>query len=196
MKYRVAGFLVATVVAYSQPQPSFAVASVKPSNSTDQRPFFTFGADQVTANNVTVKRLIQSAYNIKDFQIAGGPGWIASDLFDISAKPESPAKPDQIALMLQCLLADRFHLVIQRATKEMPVYALVVAKSGPKFKDAHESDPNIPELRGGPELPAGSPRPRLSIVRRGRLTVQGGDMAGLANQLSSFLGRAVLVRPH
>jgi uncharacterized protein (TIGR03435 family) len=139
-----------------------------------------------------VKRLIQAAYNIKDFQISGGPGWVSSDLFDINAKPESPAKPDQLMPMLQSLLAERFRLIIRRDTKEMPVYALVIAKNGPKFKDAHESDPNIPELSGAPDLPAGSPRARISIVRRGRLTVQGGDMAGLTSQLSSFLGRAVV----
>ncbi len=191
MKYLVLVFLAAAI-GDAQTQPTFAVASVRPSNSADQRPFFTFDAGQVTANNVTVKRLIQSAYGIKDFQVSGGQGWIGTDLFDISAKPESPVKPDQIMLMLQSLLAERFQLVIERSTKDMPVYALVLAKNGPKFKAAQESDPNIPELRGGPEPPAGSPRLRMSIVRRGRLTSQGADMAGLAAQLSNVLGRSVV----
>jgi len=94
--------------------------------------------------------------------------------------------------MLQSLLAERFQLVLRRDTKEMPVYALVVAKNGPKFKDAHESDPNIPELSGRTDLPAGGPRPRVTFIRRGRLTIQGGNMPGLAAQLSNFLGRTVI----
>ena len=168
------------------------MTSIKPSNSADQRPLLNFRPEQISAANVTVKRLIELAYNVKDFQISGGPGWMGSDLYSIMAKPESPAKPDQLMPMLQSLLAERFQLVIRRDTKEMPVYALMVAKNGPKFKDAKESDPNIPELSGRRDLPAGGPRLRISIIRRGRLTVQGGNMTGLASQLSNFLGRTVV----
>src|SRR5262249_46460738 len=148
----------------------------------DPRAFFNFRGDQLIANNVTLKRLIQAAYNVRDFQISGGPGWIGSDLFDVAAKTESPVKPEQAGPMLQALLADRFQLTVRRETKEMPVYALTVAKNGPKFKDARETDPNIPELAKGPEMPAGSARPRISIVRRGLLTTQGSDMATVAFQ--------------
>ena len=132
------------------------------------------------------------AYNIKDFQISGGLGWIGSDLFDITAKPESPVTPEQQMVMLQSLLAERFQLTQRRDTREMPGFALVVDKNGPKFKDAHESDPNIPQLQGRPDLPGGGARPRVTIIRRGRLTTQGSNMAGLAFQLSSVLGATVV----
>jgi bla regulator protein BlaR1 len=177
-------------------RPTFEAASIKPSNSADRRPlwnaFNIASGGQLTAANVTVKSLIKQAYGIKDFQISGGPGWIGSDLFDIIAKPEGPTKPEQFQLMLQSLLAERFRLVVHRETKEMPGYALVVAKNGPKFKDAHESDPNIPALNGRTDLPAVGGRLRVNIVRRGRLTTQGSEMAGLAGQLSNILGRTVL----
>ena len=119
----------------------FEVASIKPSNSADRRPLFDLQpGGRLTVANFTVKRLIQFAYDIKQFQIAGGPGWTESDRFDIAAKADGPTKPNQLQLMLQSLLAERFELVIGRDTKEMPVYALVVAKNGPKFKEAKESD--------------------------------------------------------
>jgi uncharacterized protein (TIGR03435 family) len=181
----------------SQPAPpvgkplAFEVASIRPSNSSDRRTLLGGDAGRFTANNVTVKKLIENAYGIKDFQISGGPGWAASDLFDISAKSEDPLKPEDLWRAIQSLLADRFKLVIRRETKQMPVYALVVAKNGPKFKDVKASDPNIADPGGRSDLPSGV-RPRFMIVRRGRFTGQGVDMETLAWRLSGFLGRTVL----
>jgi uncharacterized protein (TIGR03435 family) len=193
MKHRIAGFLLATAIACAQVPQSFEVASIKPSNSADRRSLFKYEpGGRFTSLNVPVKQLIEIAYEIKDYQISGGPGWMASDLFDVVAKANDSATFDQYSPMLQSLLAERFHLVIRRETREMPVYALVVSKNGPKFKDAHESDPNIPQLKGRADLAGNGARPRVSIIRRGRLTTQGSSMPGLASQLSSILGRTVL----
>jgi uncharacterized protein (TIGR03435 family) len=186
-------------IAIPQTQPSaaphFEAASIKPSSSADHRLFYNMSniqaGGQFTVSNITVKRLIQDAYRIKAFQISGGPGWIGSELFDIAAKPYGPVSPAQFQNMLQSLLAERFQLAIKSDTKETPVYALVVAKNGPKFKAAHESDPNIIDLTGRP-VPQGVGRPRITIIRRGRLMTQGTDMASLANNLADFLGRTVL----
>ena len=100
---------------------------------------------------------------------------MGSDLFDINAKPEIPAKSDQLMPMLQSLLAERFQLVIRPETKEVPGYALVVAKNGPKFQKA--SEPN---------------QPSIVKVRRGLLVAPRGDMEIVANLLSSILGRPVV----
>jgi uncharacterized protein (TIGR03435 family) len=168
------------------------VASVKPSNSEDRRPLFRSTPGQYTAANVTVKMLIRAAYGIKLFQISGGPGWMDSDLFDIAAKTDPSVDMNQTRLMLQSLLAKRFQLVIRRDTREMPVYALAVAKNGPKFKESNESDPNIIDL-GGRDNTAGAPRrPQVTKIRRGLLVAQEAPMAGFAVQLSDFLGRIVL----
>jgi len=173
-------------------RPQFEVASVKPSNSEDRRPLVRVTPGQFTAANVTVRMLIRRAYGIMLFQISGGPAWMNSDLFDIGAKLDPSADMNQTNLMLQSLLAERFQLVIRRDTKEMPVYALVVARNGPKFKESNESDPNLIDL-GGRETPAGAPkRPQVTKIRRGLLVAQEATMAGFAFQLSDFLGRIVL----
>jgi len=74
-----AGFILAASIAFGQAQPSFEVASIKPSNSADRRPSFNMfniqSGGQFTAADVTVSRLIQLAYDVKDFQISGGPEW-------------------------------------------------------------------------------------------------------------------------
>ncbi len=191
MKIGIAGFLLAAGMACAQTPLKFEVASIKPSNSADRRPLFNVQpGGRVTIANFPVKRLIETAYGIKDFQISGGPGWIGSDFFDITAKGESSiTSRDQIQQMFQSLLAERFQLVVRRDTKEMPVYALVVDKNGPKFKAAHEGDPSIADLKNPPGVTG---RPRFTIVRRGRLTAQGVDMKSLADDLSNFLGRVVV----
>ncbi len=97
--------------------------------------------------------------------------------------------------MIQSLLAERFQLVMRRDTKEMQVYALVVAKNGPKFKDVKESDPNMVDLSNRPDLAGAGARARFTMIRRGRLTAQGSNMKALSNRLSDFLGRTVLDKP-
>jgi len=176
MRYRIVGFLLAASIGCSQTQPKFEVASIKPSNSADRRLTFNIQpGGRFTVANCTVKRLIQQAYGIKDFQISGGPNWIGSDLFDISAKPEIVTTSfDQIKLMLQALLAERFQLVMRSDTKEMPIYALVVDKNGPKLNESTESGPGV------------------NRIRRGLLADQHASISTLASQLSEFLGRNVV----
>ena len=87
----------------------------------------------MTASNVNARTLVLLAYHIQDFQLSGGPAWIRTDRFDIAAK--APAgSPKQVSWeMLQGLLADRFHLVVHKEMREMPVYSLVAAKGGMKI---------------------------------------------------------------
>ena len=193
MRHRIAGFLLATGIACAQTPLKFEVASIRPSNSADRRLFLDVQpGGRFIARNFSVKRLIEWAYDIKDFQISGGPGWMGSDLYDISANAENSGNPDKSNLRLQSLLAERFQLVIRREAQDVPVYALVVAKNGPKFKDAKESDPNIVDLSKRPDLAGRGGRPRFTMIRRGRLTAQGGDMRLLVSELSNFLGRTVV----
>jgi uncharacterized protein (TIGR03435 family) len=71
--------------------------------------------------NVSPKTLIGMAYNLDGFQLSGGPGWIASNRYDIVAKPPAGSRKDQTWIMLPALLADRFKLVIHRETRDLPV---------------------------------------------------------------------------
>jgi uncharacterized protein (TIGR03435 family) len=84
-------------------------------------------------SNVNLKEVIGKAYKVQQYQIRG-PSWIETERFDIVAKfPTDPAE-DQVPLMLQALLADRFKLALHRESKELPVYALTIAKNGLKIK--------------------------------------------------------------
>src|SRR5579863_5941907 len=118
-------------IPQTQPLPTrhFEAASIKPSSSSDQRLFYNMSdiqsGGQFTVSNITVKRLIEDAYRIKDFQISGGPGWIGSELFDIAAKPDGPMNREQFQQTLQSLLAERFRLAIRTDTREMPRSAIL-----------------------------------------------------------------------
>src|SRR6266496_2008450 len=101
---------------------------------------FTPGG-RVDVKNVSLKMLIENAYGVKDFQITGGPAWLSSAKFDVLAKAEGSVTPDQMKQMMQTLLADRFKLTFHRETKEMPAYALVAGKTGPKLKAAANDGP-------------------------------------------------------
>jgi uncharacterized protein (TIGR03435 family) len=122
------------------PAPSaslvFEVASVKPNKSGEG--FIRFGLQpggRFTAQNVPARELVRFAYNVQPFQIEGGPSWLNSDRFDVTAKaegdfpPVGPGQSGPVQEMMQNLLADRFKLKVHRETKEMPIYALVLARS-------------------------------------------------------------------
>lgn len=95
--------------------------------------------------NISIADLIQNAYNVKNFQVSG-PDWLWSERFDITAKVPSGATKDEGRVMIQNMLAQRFKLVLHRTTKEGSIYSLVVAKGGPKLKEA-EAGPTVTPKR-------------------------------------------------
>jgi uncharacterized protein (TIGR03435 family) len=122
--------------------PSFDVASVKPSLhqvGPDYNNQLTYSPNGITARNVTVKRLVAEAYHLQQNQIQG-PGWLGQNEYDVDAKTADAASREQMALMLQSLLADRFHLVKHSETREMGVYELVVGRSGPRIHAMKEGE--------------------------------------------------------
>jgi uncharacterized protein (TIGR03435 family) len=163
----------------------FEAASIKPSapmgSGMVRMGVQMLPGGRISMSSVTVKTLIQQAYGVRDFQIVGGPEWLGSARYDITAKPEGAATPDQVKVMIQALLADRFKLQFHRETKELPTYALVVAKGGPKF---HES-----EVVEGPDKPKGT---RMSMNGRGQFNLERAPVVALANQLAQVLGRSVI----
>ena len=107
---------------------------------------------------VDLKTLLAYAYRLRDEQIVGGPAWISSALWEVSAKAEDsmipatpttfdPAVPDAMALMVQALIEDRFHLRSHREVKELPTYNLVVNKGGPKIQKASDQTDPSPNSR-------------------------------------------------
>jgi uncharacterized protein (TIGR03435 family) len=126
------------------PAPKFEVAAVRPATQDNEHSFDT-DKGRFLAHNVTLQRLIAYAYGMDIGLISGGPKWMDSDSYDINAKiPEEFAEhtSDEVRLMLQGLLADRFRLVIHREPSQVSGYVLVVAKNGPKMEHAN------PEVKG------------------------------------------------
>jgi uncharacterized protein (TIGR03435 family) len=114
----------------------FEVASIKRNTSGDQFISVSFSPTRPTFTNMPVRQLIVRAYGVQQYQVQGGPSWITSDRFDISAKTaDESATPDQLNPMLQSLLADRFKLKVHRETRQSDVYHLVKARPDGKLGD-------------------------------------------------------------
>jgi uncharacterized protein (TIGR03435 family) len=144
------------VMAQTEAPLAFEVASVKQnkrfswvrrpwSPNIDCGPIAQCGisGSRFTDDFASLMDLIIDAYSVKSFQIAGLPDWGDSghDVYDVEATVEGDKPPtlDQARRMLQTLLADRFRLKLHHETRELPVYALVVARNGPKLTPTAES---------------------------------------------------------
>jgi uncharacterized protein (TIGR03435 family) len=168
--------------------PSFEVATIKPSSPdpVGRRSIGPKGDDRFVTRNATVKALIEFAYTTdSDRQIVGLSGWTNSDGYDIDAKVGDAEvaeilrlppmrRMDPYRLMQQSLLADRFNLKVHFETRELPAYALVVAKGGPKMRTTEMNPAN----------PAETLKPRsLRMVRPGDAAGAGVTTAMLAELL-------------
>jgi uncharacterized protein (TIGR03435 family) len=177
-----AGSIAPRWIAFAQ-QPVFEVASVRLDRSGERGERRAFPAGGFTATGVSLKYLLKTAYRVDDFQISGAPGWFDSDRFDIEAKAAGNPPRAQVLSMLQSLLSDRFKLLLHRETRELPVYELVLAKSGLKFKErACVGQP-------GPENPCGGFT--VSPVR-GELMGRVVPTREFAEALATLLNRTVL----
>jgi uncharacterized protein (TIGR03435 family) len=195
---------------------TFDVASIKP--AAPQQPgrmmMGTRGGPgtpdpgQVSFMNMPLSRIIMNAYDVKSFQVTG-PSWLDSDRFDITAKIPEGATKEQFHVMLQNLLAERFKLVVHKEKKEVPIYALTVARGGLKIKESPKDVPAEGGDAGSPPPPPPGPpvmgrdgMPRMAPGRRGEIIAFGPNgfrmqgahetMATLADVLSNQLGRPVV----
>jgi uncharacterized protein (TIGR03435 family) len=123
--------------------PAFEVATIKPSDPARPGQIVTLRGVEVITTNTTLHDLINLAYWLHPKQLAGGPAWTESDKFDLTGKPDAPGQPsvDQMKMMIQKLLADRFQLKFHFEKRELPVYAIRIAKTGAKITKS-DADPN------------------------------------------------------
>jgi len=169
--------------------PAFEVASVKANKSG--QPFVQIGmapGGRFTATNVPARQLILMAYQLQPFQIEGAPDWITTERFDVVAKgsgplaPQAPGVPGPLQTMIKSLLADRFKLVAHLDKKEMPIYALTVARSGrlgPQLKASTIDCATINAgRRGGGPPPDGPPDFNGAPPQCGMMVRPGGVKAG------------------
>lgn len=172
--------LLIAVTASIAPAQSFEVASIKPAAPNARgMGFQTEPGGRILMKNVTLRLLVTFAWDIRDHQLIGGPSWLDTEHFDILAKPESeiPRTQEGAQLqrrMVQSLLAERFGFEYHRETRQMPIYALVITKNGPKL--ATSSPETQKEL----------------IMSRGTLEAKNMKTLNLANALASRLGRNVV----
>jgi uncharacterized protein (TIGR03435 family) len=126
--------------AFAQPGQRFEAVSIRPNDSGVERSTAALlPGGRLDATNQTFQWLLRVTFGVQDFQIAGAPGWVETDRFDIHAKADIPGKltPEQAALLITGMLAERCDFQYHRETKDLVVYSLVVEKDGPKLK-AHE----------------------------------------------------------
>lgn len=165
---------------------------------------------RISVTCIALKDLIQAAYgtfangpnmNPGTLQVLGAPGWVDSDSYDIQAKPAGNATIDQMyGPMLQVLLEDRFKLKIHRATREIPVYTLTVARGGSKLRASKEGsctvfDPSHPPAQPEPGQPPPNLCGRGSIGRNGAGTTFDGFGMSIAVFAGATLARLGLDRP-
>jgi len=204
--------------AFAQGRPEFEVASVKPAPPpSDNRIRVMMGGGpgtpdpgRINFENVNLRMVLTQAYAVKSYQISG-PSTLDSERFNITAKVPQGTTKQQFQLMLQSLVADRFKLTLHREKKELPAYALMVAKGGPKMKVSPPEDPAgsatpgpdgpPPQGRmqmgkdGFPQMPAGGPgRGMRMMMMPGKAKLAGNamTMTQLAETLSQQLDRAVV----
>jgi uncharacterized protein (TIGR03435 family) len=189
---------------------TFEVASVKPAKSASGR--FTMNGGpgtgdpgRITYTNIMLRRILLSAYEVRNYQISG-PDWLDSLRFDITAKIPDGATKEQFQSMLRNLLATRFKMTIHRESKELPIYALLTARNGPKVKATvddgsagKQPDDQLAMIQpvegkdGFPTLSLRTPG-LVSETKSGRarVTAKETPISKFADLLSGQLGRPVI----
>jgi uncharacterized protein (TIGR03435 family) len=183
-------------------QLEFDVASVRPSQppadpwyakgfSTD----ITKGA--LTAQNVTLRQLLEMAYRTQESRIVDGPSWLSSDRFDVIAKGRSDATEAQVSLMLQTLLGERFKVRLHKETRNLPIYTLEIAKGGSKLV-RHDGDctvaPPVMSKSGKPLLTLGGICGSFNLIgdsKRGGIYARAITLSAFATALSTYVERSV-----
>jgi uncharacterized protein (TIGR03435 family) len=192
-----AAFLLASLHVCAQ---SFEVASIKPvedgsAGGMHPTPLAHSGGPgtsdptRLIWPNATLASLTQFAYGIKPFQLTG-PAWMDSQHYQLEARVPAGAAASDMPVMMKNLLAQRFRLVARNEIKELPLYAIVVAKSGSKLKQAAAEDP-APKP---PSSPNGAGKPDAYGFPRGAALVKPGEwMMSLQPGRTTIVGKAIPV---
>jgi uncharacterized protein (TIGR03435 family) len=177
----------------SQTDPAISyVASVKLNNDVDPRGGSEYSAGgRFTATAITVGQLLRTAYRIQGFQLVGAPAWIGSKRYDIAAKVDDNPAPSQ-QLLLRALLKDRFKLAVHNETREMPIFALIVARNDGKLgPQLTRSDFDCAAYRAAPHGPPEPGRtPNCATrINPGALYGKAIPMSTLATSLAPFVSQ-------
>lgn len=182
---------------------TFEVASIKQNISGEQNSQIRVQpGGQISVTNNSLYNLIRNAYGTQRFEMVPGPNipsWIDSERWDIMAKPpaDAPLREEQMQLRLRSLLEDRFKLDARREVREMPIYALVVARSdgqlGPQLKRSGDECDAAARARAAGE--AAPPPPGGFCGTRannGTVSMRGVPLANFVRNLGGMTGRFVV----
>ena len=197
--------LAPTVITAAQNQPlAFEVASIKLSNPSTNGGFIRPAGDRLTATNVPVKLLVLYAYRAGDGssflnnQLFGGPEWLEKERFDVEAKAAvQPRTVDEFRPMLQSLLTERFKLKVHRETRDLPVYNMIVEKSGLKNMKLSEDQSGVTGPSDPSKPPRGTPWMDGETSASGTMLILSGNavaLARLATTLQGLVQRPVIDR--
>jgi uncharacterized protein (TIGR03435 family) len=196
--------LSAQVVAPAANAPTFEVASVKPNNSGAGRMGGRGGPGRIDFMNMPLRRLIRQAYDIHESQVVGGPDWLDSQGFDVTATFVGDQSPERRRSMIQTLLRDRFKLTFHAEKRDMPIYALIVTRADKRLGEGLRKTAEgaclpkgaglnaAPSTSGPPPAPPSPFDPNAEapcgsiIFGPGRLLAHGVPIDMLANALGSL----------
>ena len=179
----------------------FEVASIKENVSGgDNASVRAQPGGRVSVSNNSLRSIIRNAYSVQNYQIVGGPDWINTVRWDITAKAPDDAPPQELLLMLRTLLADRFKLAIRNETRGIPICALTLARAdgrpGPQLRSSNTDCAAIfaaAKAKGEAPPPTTNGRPTCGTrTTRGNMMTTGVDMSDLARNLAPFAGRPVV----
>ena len=179
--------------------PVFEVVSIRPQEGDPG--FIPSSPDRFIDVNATLKSLVTWAWNVRDFQVSGGPSWADSRRFDVSARSPRPVSETTMRLMVRRLLGDRFQLRTRIESRQMPRYVLRTARPdatlGPGLKPAPIDCAEVLAARFGAPAPDGGTEPaclwRVGITPPvARMFVDGAPMSQFAGLLERLLRRKVI----
>jgi uncharacterized protein (TIGR03435 family) len=162
--------------------PAFEVATIKPSDPARPGQIVTLRGAEVITTNTTVHDLINLAYWLHPKQLSGGPAWTESEKYDMTGKPDAPGQPnvDQMKMMIQKLLADRFQLKFHFEKRDLSVYAVKIAKTAAKIVRSQDDPKGYPSWSFG-RIPSGT-----------TLTFRNSPMSQVTAILQNFLDKPVV----
>ena len=128
--------------------PKVGVATIRPSDPNSTNRLYTVRGSHFVAQNQTVANLIEIAYSLQHTQVLGGPSWMQTERFDLEAAPDQEGKYSYMDwnLMLQQILADRFHLQSHHETHELPAFTLTLAKGGARLTSTTATPDSKPSI--------------------------------------------------
>jgi uncharacterized protein (TIGR03435 family) len=186
--------------------PQFDAVSIKLNKTGDQGASFGGRPGGINVRNNSLRNIIRNVWNLNNLQIVGGPDWLNEDRFDIIATKAGNPTREQIVEMAKHMLADRFKLKVHTETRQLPIYALVIARAdgqlGPRMRRSTRDcqAPPAAGAGGSPPTPPASPPPLdgIDVPACGTRSAPGSVLSGgvqleaLTRNMAGMAGRLIV----